>query len=64
MCDNMVVSDVCVVSKVWYSVFYGHYTESNNCLVSDEVKGRHAHAMNISHLRKRETCQCDVRLTS
>jgi hypothetical protein len=31
---------MCVVSKVLCLVSDGHYTESGNCLVSDEEKGR------------------------
>jgi hypothetical protein len=39
MCDNMVVSD-------------GHYTESSNCLVCNEAKGRRALTTLISYLEK------------
>jgi hypothetical protein len=39
MCENMVVSEVCAVSEVLCSVFYGHYTKSSNCSVSDDEKG-------------------------
>jgi hypothetical protein len=35
----MVVSEVCVVSEVLCSISDGHYTESNNCSISDEEKG-------------------------
>jgi hypothetical protein len=55
MCENMVVFDVCAVSKVLCSVPDGHYTESGNSSVCDEDKGRHAHQTRVSYLNKRET---------
>jgi hypothetical protein len=64
MCENMAVSEVCAVSEVLCSVFVGHYTESSNCSVSDEEKGRHTQAMCISYLRRRETRSCNVCLIS
>jgi hypothetical protein len=36
------------------SVSDGHYTESGNCSVSGEEKGRHALVTCVSHLKKRE----------
>jgi hypothetical protein len=57
MCENMAVSEVCAVSEVLCSVSDGHYTESDNCSVSDEEKGRRAHEMSVSYLRKKEMCQ-------
>jgi hypothetical protein len=50
------VSEVCAVSEVLYSVFDGHYTEAGNSLVPEEEKGRRAHAMHVTYLRRRETC--------
>jgi hypothetical protein len=64
MCENMVVSEVCIVSEILCSFSDGRYTESNNCSVFDEVKGSCGHATSISHLRKRETCQQNVHLAS
>jgi hypothetical protein len=52
MCENMVVSEVCVVFEVLCSISDGHYTESGNCLVSDEEKGRHARTTRILYLGK------------
>jgi hypothetical protein len=46
---------VCAVSEVLCSISDGHYTESGNSLVSDEEKGRHAHEMLVSYLRRIET---------
>jgi hypothetical protein len=37
----MAVSEVCAFSKVLCSVSDGYYTESGNCSISDEEKGRH-----------------------
>jgi hypothetical protein len=51
---NMVVSEVCAVSDVLCSIFDGHYTESDNCLVSDEEQGRCAHATRVSYLTRRD----------
>jgi hypothetical protein len=48
MCENMAIFEVCSVSD-------GHYTESGNWSVFDEEKGRHAHTMRVSYLRRRET---------
>jgi hypothetical protein len=39
MCENMVVSG-------------GHYTESGNCSVSNEEKGRHVLTTRVSYLGK------------
>jgi hypothetical protein len=51
------------ISKALCSVSDGHYTESGNCLVSDEEKGRRAFSMHVSHRRKRETRYIRARLT-
>jgi hypothetical protein len=52
LCENMVVSDVCAVFEVLCSVFNGHYTESDNCSISNEEKWRHARSTRVSHLSK------------
>jgi hypothetical protein len=44
--------------------FYGHYTQSGNCSVSDEEKGRCALTTGISHLRKSKTCIRGAHLVS
>jgi hypothetical protein len=49
----MVVSEVCAVSEVLSSVFDGYYTESGNCSISDEEKGRRDNETRVSHLNKR-----------
>jgi ribosomal protein L34 len=46
------VSKVCVLSKVLCLVSDRHYTESGNCSVSDEEKGRRVLATRVSHRRK------------
>jgi hypothetical protein len=48
----MVVSEVCAISKVLYSVSDGHYTESGNCSVSDEEKGRCTPGTHVTYLGK------------
>jgi hypothetical protein len=48
----MAISEVCAVSEVLCSVSDGHYTESSNCSVFDEEKGRCALATRISYMRK------------
>jgi hypothetical protein len=60
MCDNVVIwclgsiSDaLCAVSEALCSVSDRHYTESGNCSVSDEEKGRCALTSCVSHLRKK-----------
>jgi hypothetical protein len=63
MCENMVVSKVCAVSKVLCLVSDGHYTEFGNCSVSEEGKGRRALATGVLHRRKRETCSSNERIT-
>jgi hypothetical protein len=69
MCENIdisclcSISEVCAVSEVLCSVSDGHYTESGNSSVSDEEKGRRAHKMHVSFLR-RETCSRNTRLLS
>jgi hypothetical protein len=55
---------VCVVSEALCSVSDGHYTESGNCLISDEEKERRALTARISHLRQRETHIMGARLIS
>jgi hypothetical protein len=50
MCENMVVYEVCAVSKVLCSVF-------------DEEKGRCTLSTRISHQTKRETHASYARLT-
>jgi hypothetical protein len=58
MCENMalcLVSKVCVVSRALCSVSGGHCTESGNCSVSGEEKGRHDLITRVSDLKKRET---------
>jgi hypothetical protein len=60
----MAISEVCAISEVLCSVSDGHYTESGNCSVSDEEKGRPTHAMRVSYLRRRETHPCNARLVS
>jgi hypothetical protein len=62
MCENMVVSEVCAVSKVLCSVPNGHYIESSNCSVSDVEQGRHTHATRVLYLRRRETLSCKALL--
>jgi hypothetical protein len=57
------VYDVCAVSEVLCSVSDGHYTESSNCSVSNEEKGRCANAIRVSYLRRRET-HCNTCLVS
>jgi hypothetical protein len=64
MCENMIVSEVCVVSEVLCSVSDGHYTGHDNFLVSDEEKGRRAHTTCVSYLRRREMHPHNVRLIS
>jgi hypothetical protein len=46
---------VCAVSEVLCLVSDGHYTESGNCSVSNEEKGRRTLATPILHRRQRET---------
>jgi hypothetical protein len=60
----MAVSEVCVVSKVLFSISDGHYTESSNCSIFDEQKGRRTLATHVSYLRRRETCQRNAHLVS
>jgi hypothetical protein len=60
----MAVSKACAVSEVLCSIFYGHYTKSGNCSVSDEEKGRRAQATCVSYLRRRETRPCNACLIS
>jgi hypothetical protein len=55
MCENMVVSEVCAVYELLCSISDRHYTESSNCSVADEEKGRRALNTRVSHRRKRET---------
>jgi hypothetical protein len=43
---------VCTLSEVLCSIFYGHYTESDKCSISDEEKGRRALGTCVSHLSK------------
>jgi hypothetical protein len=50
----MSVSEVCAISEVLCLVSDRHYIESGNCSVSDEEKGRCAHAIHISYMRRRE----------
>jgi hypothetical protein len=57
LCENMVVSKVCAVSEVLCSVSDEHNTESGNCSISDEEKGRHTLDTRVSHRRKREMRQ-------
>jgi hypothetical protein len=64
MCENMIVSKVCAISKVWCSVPNGHCTESSNSSIFDENKGRHAHQTRVSYLNKRETHFMGARLLS
>jgi hypothetical protein len=64
MCENMAISEVCAVFEVLCSVSDGHYTESENCSVSDEEKRRRAPGTSVSHRRKTEMCQRNTRLTS
>jgi hypothetical protein len=52
LCENMAISEVCAVSEVLCLVSDGHYTESGNCSISDEEKGRHALGTHVSHLSK------------
>jgi hypothetical protein len=52
------------VSEALCLVFDEHYTESINCLVSGEEKGRHALSTCVSHLRKREMRITDTCLIS
>jgi hypothetical protein len=69
ICKNMViwcldsVSKVCAISEILCSICDGHYTESGNCSIFDEEKGRHALAMYVSHRRQRETRTSYTRLT-
>jgi hypothetical protein len=49
MCENM------AISKVLCSVSIGHYTESGNCSISEEEKGRCVLATCVSHRRQWET---------
>jgi hypothetical protein len=61
MCENMAisslcsVSEVCAVSEALCSVSDGHYTESDNCSISNEEKERHTLWGHISYAKKRET---------
>jgi hypothetical protein len=61
MCENIAiwylssVSEVFVIFEALCSVSDGHYTESSNCLVSSEEKGRRTLITRVSYLRKRET---------
>jgi hypothetical protein len=60
MCENwsfdvLILFLKCAVSEVLYLVSDEHYTEADNCLVSDEEKGRHALITRVSHLKSRET---------
>jgi hypothetical protein len=53
---------VCTVTEALCLVSNGHYTESYDCSVSGEEKGRHAVITSISHLKKRETRLYGARL--
>jgi hypothetical protein len=55
MCENMAVSEVCAVSEVLCLVSDGHYTESDNCPVLEEEKGRRALATCVSQMKQRVT---------
>jgi hypothetical protein len=61
MCENMAISSLCSVSKVCAVsealclVSDGHYTESNNCSVSNEEKERRTLWGCVSYAKKRET---------
>jgi hypothetical protein len=46
---------VCAVSKPLCAVSDGHSTESGNCSVSNEEKGRHELWRRVSYLKKGET---------
>jgi hypothetical protein len=53
---------MCAVSEALCLASDGHYTESGNCLVSDEEKGRRACSTGVSYLRQRETRDMGARL--
>jgi hypothetical protein len=55
---------VCAVYEVLCSISDGHYTESGNSSFSDEEKWRHAHAMRVSYLSRREMRPRNARLVS
>jgi hypothetical protein len=52
MCKNMVVSEVCAVSKVLSLVSNGHYTKSDNCSVAEICHVRGITENSLSATRK------------
>jgi hypothetical protein len=43
------------ISEALCSISDGHYTESDNCPVSDDKKMRRALTRCVSHMKKKET---------
>jgi hypothetical protein len=63
--DVLVLFLMCVLfSEVLRLVSDGHYTKLGNSSVSDEEKGRHAHATTVLYLRRKETRPRNARLVS
>jgi hypothetical protein len=55
---------VCAVSEALCLISDGHYTESGNCLISDEENGRCVLWGRVSYVKKREMHVMGARLLS